>query len=77
MPRQRDGEPSYVVEEADGVTLSLRTPDGELVHAIDGMSSWWCAVHDATATPAWTVRVVEQVSRFSHVMFGGLTHGSQ
>lgn len=68
-----DGEPPYAVEEADGVTLTLRTPDGDLIHAIDGMSSWWCAVH-GYRNARLDRAVVEQVGRFSHVMFGGLTH---
>lgn len=68
-----DGQPPYAVEGADGVTLNLRTPDGELLHAVDGMSSWWCAVH-GYRNARLDRAVVEQVSRFSHVMFGGLTH---
>ncbi|GAA2112915.1 MULTISPECIES: adenosylmethionine--8-amino-7-oxononanoate transaminase [Kocuria] len=68
-----DGDSPYAVEEADGVTLSLRAPTGELVHAIDGMSSWWCAVH-GYRNARLDRAVIEQVSRFSHVMFGGLTH---
>ena len=68
-----DGEPPYAVEEADGVSLNLRSPDGELIHAIDGMSSWWCAVHGYRNTRLDRA-AVEQISRFSHVMFGGLTH---
>lgn len=68
-----DGQPPYAVEGADGVTLDLRTPDGELLYAVDGMSSWWCAVH-GYRNARLDRAVVEQVSRFSHVMFGGLTH---
>ena len=56
-----------------GSTLTLVTPDGERVEAIDGMASWWCAVH-GYRNPELDRAAVEQIGDFAHVMFGGLTH---
>ena len=61
--------PSYLVESANGVTLSLAT--GEQV--IDGMSSWWSVVHGYNH-PKINAALKAQIDAFSHVMFGGLTH---
>lgn len=58
-----------VVESAGGVTLRLA--DGREV--IDGMSSWWAAVH-GYRNPRLDAALHAQVDRMSHVMFGGLTH---
>jgi len=58
-----------LVESARGVRLRL----AGIGEVIDGMSSWWAAVH-GYRHPALDAALLGQVGRFSHVMFGGLTH---
>lgn len=62
--------PVWSVESARGVRLRLS--DGR--ELIDGMSSWWAAIH-GYAVPELDEALLRQSSRVSHVMFGGLTHG--
>jgi len=62
----------YPVESASGVRLRLRRGDAT-VEVVDAMSSWWCAIH-GYAVPELDAAARDQLSRMSHVMFGGLTH---
>ncbi|HEY6493240.1 MAG TPA: adenosylmethionine--8-amino-7-oxononanoate transaminase [Trebonia sp.] len=68
-----DGPAPYAVHEASGTRLVLEAADGARFEAIDAMSSWWCAIH-GYRNPVLDAALREQAGRFSHVMFGGLTH---
>ncbi|MDQ6958774.1 MAG: adenosylmethionine--8-amino-7-oxononanoate transaminase [Mariprofundaceae bacterium] len=64
-----DAPEVWPVVGADGVRLRLA--DGR--ELIDGMASWWCAIHGYNV-PELNRAIERQIKDMAHIMFGGLTH---
>ena len=61
--------PVWPVAGAEG--CRIRLADGR--ELVDGMASWWSVIHGYNH-PRLNAAAREQIDRFAHVMFGGLTH---
>ena len=64
-------DPSPVLPVVSAQDVYLELADG--TQLIDGMSSWWSAIHGYNH-PALNQALVDQSQKMSHVMFGGFTH---
>ena len=64
-----DPLPVYMCHKAEGVYLYLDNDK----RVIDGMSSWWCTIHGYN-NKRLNRAAQKQISKMSHVMFGGITH---
>jgi adenosylmethionine-8-amino-7-oxononanoate aminotransferase len=67
------GKGPYLIEAASGVRLRVIDHVGDAREVVDGMSSWWAAIH-GYRHPIIDAALQRQAARMSHVMFGGLTH---
>ena len=68
--------PVRMVTGASGCELEIADPatgSGTTRRVVDGMSSWWAAIH-GYRHPVLDAALATQAGEFAHVMFGGLTH---
>jgi adenosylmethionine---8-amino-7-oxononanoate aminotransferase len=62
-------EPAYQVTEANGAYIQTI----EYGALLDAISSWWCVIYGYNH-PKLNQALIEQSSKMSHVMLGGLSH---
>lgn len=61
------------IKRANKCIIYVDVDGTEELALIDGMSSWWSVIHGYN-NEELNSAVMEQVTKFSHVMFGGFTH---
>ncbi|QUR67371.1 adenosylmethionine--8-amino-7-oxononanoate transaminase [Mycobacterium spongiae] len=71
-PKPQGPAPNLVAVAARGAWLTL-IRDGKPIDVLDGMSSWWTAIH-GHGHPVLDAALTTQLGAMNHVMFGGLTH---
>lgn len=64
-------KPIPVVEVISAKGVRLKLSNGKEI--IDGMSSWWCALHGYNVFKI-NRAIKKQIRKMSHIMFGGITH---
>jgi adenosylmethionine---8-amino-7-oxononanoate aminotransferase len=64
---------NVLIESASGATLFVKSNGDKKIALVDGMSSWWAAVHGYNH-PHLNAAISSQLTKMSHVMFGGLSH---
>ncbi|MFC5003484.1 adenosylmethionine--8-amino-7-oxononanoate transaminase [Dactylosporangium cerinum] len=62
-----------VATSAQGTRIRLAAPFEGHDELVDGMASWWSAIH-GYRHPTLDAAAADQLGRMSHVMFGGFTH---
>ena len=62
-------QPSLLVKSTLGSIITLQ----DNTQLIDGMSSWWAAIHGYNH-PLIQQALHQQIDTMPHIMFGGLTH---
>lgn len=67
-------ERNYKVLMGKGPYITVENlKNGEKKELLDGISSWWCAVHGYNNAEI-NEAIKEQLDKIAHVMLGGLTH---